>query len=191
MSGSPPIRRESCFRSIPAATRSASVARCRGGPWPSSSAPTARAIVVGYADPEGKVRINTYRVQPDGLKPLGTTAFRQTLSKDPAVPIWGLLPDSDGGVYVRVVEEGYQKGWPALAIKKIYAGRPDGAVPRLRRAVRPAADLRPMGLRLFAAIRRPAQHHSGGPAAASRLPGCPRRQDPLGGGLRSRKAAPT
>ena len=45
------------------------------------------------------------------------------LSKDAAVPIWGLLPDSDGGVYVRVVEEGYRKGWPALAIKKVY---PDG-----------------------------------------------------------------
>jgi hypothetical protein len=79
--------------------------------------------VVGYADAEGKVHINTYRVQPDGLKPLGRTAFGETLSKDPAVPIWGLLPDSDGGAYVRVVEEGYQKGWPALAIKKIY---PDG-----------------------------------------------------------------
>jgi outer membrane protein assembly factor BamB len=36
------------------------------------------------------------------------------------VPIWDLLPDDDGGVFVRVVEEGYQKGWPAFTIKKVY-----------------------------------------------------------------------
>ena len=75
---------------------------------------------VGYAGPEGKAVLNTYQVQPDGLKPAVKTVFKQTLSKDSAVPIWGLLPDSDGGDYARVVEEGYQKGWPALAIKKVY-----------------------------------------------------------------------
>lgn len=37
------------------------------------------------------------------------------------VPVWSLLPDKDGGIYVRVIEEGYQKGWPALTIKKVYA----------------------------------------------------------------------
>jgi hypothetical protein len=79
--------------------------------------------VVGYADREGQMRINSYRVQPTGLKPLDTTASRPLLSKDPAVPIWGLLPDKDGGIYARVVEEGYRKGWPALALKKLY---PDG-----------------------------------------------------------------
>jgi hypothetical protein len=79
--------------------------------------------VVGYADQGGKVRVNRYQVRPDGLKPLGAVPPEQTLSKEPAVPIWGLLPDSDGGVYVRVVEEGYQKGWPAFALQKVY---PDG-----------------------------------------------------------------
>lgn len=42
------------------------------------------------------------------------------LYKERGVPIWGLLPDRDGGIYVRVVEEGYRKGWPALAFKKVY-----------------------------------------------------------------------
>lgn len=37
------------------------------------------------------------------------------------VPLWGLLPGADGGVTIRVVEEGYRKGWPALAIKTVYA----------------------------------------------------------------------
>jgi len=76
--------------------------------------------VVGYADKDGKVRVNTYEVRPDGLKLLRTIPSEQTLSKESVVPIWGLLPDRDGGVYVRVVEEGYRKGWPALAIKKVY-----------------------------------------------------------------------
>lgn len=43
------------------------------------------------------------------------------LYKERNVPVWSILPDRDGGVYVRVVEEGYQKGWPALALKKVYA----------------------------------------------------------------------
>ena len=93
-----------------------------------------------------------------------------------------LLPDSDGGVYVRVVEEGYRKGWPALAIKKVYPdGRMEpfldfGELYAVRRTFGPWDCV--YSLQFDAA----AQHHSGGPAAASRLPGCPRRQDPLGGG---------
>jgi hypothetical protein len=57
------------------------------------------------------------------------------LYQETGVPVWGLLcaggasasggPDSDGGVYVRVVEQGYLKGWPALTFKKVY---PDGAM---------------------------------------------------------------
>jgi DNA-binding beta-propeller fold protein YncE len=77
--------------------------------------------VVGYADREGKLRVATYRVEADGLKPLGTIPAEKTLSGDKAVPIWGVLPDNDGGDYVRVVEEGWRKGWPALAIKKVHA----------------------------------------------------------------------
>ena len=82
--------------------------------------------VVGYADGEGKLRVATYRVEADGLKPCGTIPAEKTLCGDNAVPIWGVLPDRDGGVYVRVVEDGYRKGWPALAIKKVHAdGRMD------------------------------------------------------------------
>lgn len=44
---------------------------------------------------------------------------------DGDIPIWALLPDRDGGVYVRVVEAGYQKGWPAFTVKKVYS---DGTV---------------------------------------------------------------
>ena len=41
------------------------------------------------------------------------------------IPFWGLLPDADGSVLIRVVEEGYEKGWPALALKRI---SPDGRI---------------------------------------------------------------
>jgi hypothetical protein len=37
--------------------------------------------------------------------------------------LWGLLPSADGGLYVRVIEEGYRKGWPALTFKRVM---PDG-----------------------------------------------------------------
>lgn len=42
------------------------------------------------------------------------------LYADRGVPIWGLLPDRDGGIYVRVVDEGYGKGWPVFTVKKVY-----------------------------------------------------------------------
>ncbi|MBM4048132.1 MAG: hypothetical protein FJ279_23770, partial [Planctomycetes bacterium] len=51
--------------------------------------------------------------------PAGGLLYRET-----GVPVWGLLPDKDGGVYVRIVEPGYRKGWPALTFKKLYR---DGA----------------------------------------------------------------
>jgi hypothetical protein len=47
------------------------------------------------------------------------------LYRDDGVPVWSLLPDQDGGVFVRVVEEGYRKGWPAFTLKKVFA---DGTV---------------------------------------------------------------
>jgi sugar lactone lactonase YvrE len=89
-------------------------------------APDGTCHVVGYGDREGKVRVATYQVEAQGLKPLGSIPAQGVLSGDNAVPIWGVLPDRDGGVYVRVVEEGWRKGWPALTIKKVYAdGRMD------------------------------------------------------------------
>lgn len=56
----------------------------------------------------------------NNLRPFPTTG---TLYRESGAPIWGLLPAPDGTVYVRVVEEGYQKGWPALALKRV---SPDG-----------------------------------------------------------------
>jgi DNA-binding beta-propeller fold protein YncE len=80
---------------------------------------------VGSFDKDGKSRINPFRVSGQELKPLDPIPARSTLAPDANATIWGLLPDDDGGVYVRVVEEGWQKGWPALTIKKLYA---DGTV---------------------------------------------------------------
>jgi len=38
---------------------------------------------------------------------------------------WGLLPDTDGGVFMRVIEQGFRRGWPALTFKKV---SPDGTM---------------------------------------------------------------
>ncbi|MFZ2657763.1 MAG: hypothetical protein WAX69_22710 [Victivallales bacterium] len=43
------------------------------------------------------------------------------LYNEDGVPVWSILPDKDGGVFVRIIEEGYQKGWPAMTIKKVLA----------------------------------------------------------------------
>jgi len=80
---------------------------------------------VGGSDKDGNSRIGAFRVSDEGLKPLDATAAWPPLCTEPNVTIWGLLPDDNGGVYVRVVEPGWQKGWPALAIKKVSA---DGTV---------------------------------------------------------------
>jgi sugar lactone lactonase YvrE len=56
------------------------------------------------------------------------------LDKNKGAPIWGLLPDEDGGVFVRIIEEGYMKGWPAFTIKKV---SPDGSM-------KPLFDLGPI-----------------------------------------------
>jgi hypothetical protein len=80
---------------------------------------------VGGSDKDGNARISTFRVSGDGLQPLGPTVAWPALATEPNARIWGLLPDEDGGVYVRVVEEGWEKGWPALTIKKVHA---DGTI---------------------------------------------------------------
>jgi DNA-binding beta-propeller fold protein YncE len=59
-------------------------------------------------------------------EPLG--AFGPPVLYDGDTPVWAVLPDQDGGVYVRIVESGYRKGWPALTIKKVY---PDGKMTNL------------------------------------------------------------
>ncbi len=72
------------------------------------------------AEDDGGTRIRAFKWNDSKLTPLGT-ASTKPLYLDGNVPVWGLLPDNDGGVYIRVLEEGYQKGWPALTIKKVFA----------------------------------------------------------------------
>lgn len=52
------------------------------------------------------------------------TAYGGVLYDEPNVPVWSILPDS-GGILVRVLETGYQKGWPAFNILRVM---PDGSV---------------------------------------------------------------
>jgi hypothetical protein len=100
-----------------------SIRECGSLPW--------RALAVGFAadatlytaddaENDGGTRIRTFKWNHGQLSLLGT-ASKNPLYLDRNVPVWGLLPDNDGGVYIRVLEEGYQKGWPALTIKKVFA----------------------------------------------------------------------
>lgn len=94
-----------------------------------------RALAVSFA-PDGRVFAGGFpesgapgarlRVYPKAGAIQGAgEAFpaRGSLYGNRDVPIWGFLPDADGGVFMRVVEEGYRKGWPALTLKKVYADR--------------------------------------------------------------------
>ena len=72
------------------------------------------------AENDGGTRIRAFKWNDSKLSPPGTIS-KNPLYLDRNVPVWGLLPDNDGGVYIRVLEEGYQKGWPALTIKKVFA----------------------------------------------------------------------
>ncbi len=49
------------------------------------------------------------------------------LYTDENVPIWGLLPASDGSLLVRSVEEGWRKGWPAITLHRLL---PDSSLVR-------------------------------------------------------------
>ena len=37
------------------------------------------------------------------------------------VPVWSMLPGDDGSMTVRVVEQGWRKGWPAVTLKRVPA----------------------------------------------------------------------
>jgi hypothetical protein len=65
--------------------------------------------------------VHQYKLESDGLHKLGQYV-EQELYQNSRVPVWGLLWDQDG-LLVRIVEEGFKKGWPALTIKRLL---PDG-----------------------------------------------------------------
>lgn len=96
--------------------------RVRGLPRPLTVAfnPAGQAYVTGFPVPREPAR-RQLLVLPE----MKTEAARPFLSVDTPlttenVGLWGLLPADDGSVIIRIVEEGHQKGWPALAIKKLY-----------------------------------------------------------------------
>ena len=78
-----------------------------------------KAFVTGFPlpwEPARKQIMVLPELKTETAHPFLATDTRLT-STD--TPLWGVLPDKDGSVIMRVVEEGYQKGWPALAIKRI------------------------------------------------------------------------
>jgi sugar lactone lactonase YvrE len=80
----------------------------------------------GYV-PAGTTGPSLPVLQLPALTKVGAVPQTGDLYDDPpgGMPVWGLLPDDDGGVYVRILEHGYQKDAGALNIKKVY---PDGTV---------------------------------------------------------------
>jgi hypothetical protein len=96
--------------------------RVRGLPRPLAVAfdREGKAYVTGFPQPSEPAR-RQLLVLPE-MKPEAAQSFFSTdvpLTTE-NVPLWGLLAEADGGVTIRVVESGYQKGWPALAIKRVY-----------------------------------------------------------------------
>lgn len=77
-----------------------------------------KIYVAGFPEPNKKgPSLTVY--SPDGEK-IGTFGPK-ILYEQKIVPVWGLLPAEDGGIYLRIVEKGYRKGWPAFTIKKVYS----------------------------------------------------------------------
>jgi hypothetical protein len=74
--------------------------------------------VGGYPRP-GQKGPEIRRFAPDG-KDLGLFG-PDVLYPSTHAPIWALLPAPDGGLYARIVESGYRKGWPAFTLKKVDA----------------------------------------------------------------------
>ena len=76
--------------------------------------------------------IHTYAPDANGWKPAADYT-KKALYAETGAPVWGMIWDRDS-LIVRVVEEGYQKGWPALSIKRLL---PDGTL-------RPFLDFGPL-----------------------------------------------
>lgn len=79
------------------------------------------ALLAGCDGPkDGEKSLMKFKLGSSALDPLGSFSGKP-LYAEAGVPVWGLLPDPDGGVYVRVVKPGHDKGWPALDIDKVYS----------------------------------------------------------------------
>jgi DNA-binding beta-propeller fold protein YncE len=80
-----------------------------------------KIYVAGYPDSKGNIRINIYKMEPNGnIIKTGTfhSKTQKPLYHNDGVPVWGLLPRPDGkSIYIRVVNP--QQGWPAFTIYKV------------------------------------------------------------------------
>lgn len=115
----------------------------RGGPRPLSACyDQAGSLLVGCAmskrDGPGQV-VHTYEPEPKGFKQSHQIPRQGHFSSHvDSNLLYGLLPTTDGGVYVRVVGK---EGWTGFRIQKVY---PDGRV----------VDWLDLGKRLFAKVKR-------------------------------------
>jgi len=78
-----------------------------------------KAFVTGWPQRGGPARRQLLvlpEMKPDAAQPFCATDVPLTTEN---TPLWGLLPEADGSVLIRVVEEGYRKGWPALMLKRL------------------------------------------------------------------------
>lgn len=51
---------------------------------------------------------------------LHTAPADGVLYDEPTVPLWSFLPDGNDGMICRLIEKGWQKGWPAFTLKHIF-----------------------------------------------------------------------
>lgn len=63
------------------------------------------------------VVMHQFKLGQDGLEAVGKYV-EQPLYENEHVPVWDVLWD-DGGLLVRIVEEGHKKGWTALTLKRL------------------------------------------------------------------------
>ncbi len=93
-----------------------------------------RTLAIGFApdgtlftattqEKDGGAVIQKFKLGEKTVESLGLFTS-EPFYKEKNVPVWGLLPDADGGVFVRVLEEGHNKGWTALTIKKVFEKAP-------------------------------------------------------------------
>lgn len=75
------------------------------------------SLVTSSQNDQG-VRLESFKLGAGKLEPAGAFA-KEPIYNDIHVPVWGLLADADGSIYLRMVDTAPGKGWPALSIKTI------------------------------------------------------------------------